>query len=86
LAIRERPWSAHDQVPRLDDVLAHLDDQRVDGVEPLGTAEPGGEVDGGMGAVHVQVVAVERMRLDGPAPNVGLVPTEIAVGQRLPSL
>ncbi len=49
----------------LDHVFAHLGDQGIDGVEPLRAAEPGGEVDGGMGAVQVQVVAVERVRLDG---------------------
>ena len=33
--------------------------------EPLRAAEPGGEVDGGVDAVQVEVVAVERVRLHG---------------------
>jgi hypothetical protein len=45
-------------------VLVHLGDQGGYGVEAFGAAEADGEVDGGVGAVEVQVVAVEGVCLD----------------------
>jgi spectinomycin phosphotransferase len=50
----------------LADVRAHLGDQGVDGVEAFVAAEPYGKVDVGVSAVQVQVVTVQRVRLDGP--------------------
>ncbi len=49
----------------LVDVLAHLHDEGVDGVEAEGAAQPDGEVDRGVQPVKVQVGAVERVGLDG---------------------
>src|SRR6185437_8885021 len=56
--------SARGEGPGLVHILPHLGDQGLDRVEALSAAEAGGEVDGGVGAVQVQVVAVEGVRLD----------------------
>src|SRR5690606_8422266 len=48
------------------DVPVHLLDEGVDRVELQHVADAGGEVDGHVLAVEVEVVAVQRVRLDGP--------------------
>src|SRR6202046_2022141 len=52
------------QLPGLVDVTVHLGDQVLDGVEAFGAAQAGGEVDGHVGAVQVQVVPVQGVGLD----------------------
>src|ERR1700721_4597816 len=57
--------SAGGQGPGGLDVLAHLGDQGRHRVELGVAAQAGGELDGGVGAVQVQVVAVQRVGLHG---------------------
>src|SRR3954469_8883677 len=53
-----------EQAPGAVDVGLHLHEQVVDGVEPdLRTAQPGDEVDRHFGAVQLEVVAVQHIRL-----------------------
>ena len=62
--------SVGEQPPGVADVHVHLRDQVVDRVELQRRPQPGDEVHRHVRAVQVQVVAIERVRLDGPFPPV----------------
>src|SRR3954452_10518798 len=60
-----RGGGAGEDAARVIDVGLHLDEQVVDRLEAdLGAAQAGHEVDGDPGAVQLEVVAVQDVRLD----------------------